>query len=203
MKITKLLAGTLMLVSLISCKMSRNVQKNSSQVDSTATSSKDVTKGTQIYQQQEKKKLDNSFANGQNKYQRQTVNYQFIPDTTGKNKGNITGLLPSELERRLTGITVTTEQGTQDVQTGKATQEQTGWTNAIKDTFASGEKKSAALNKVEAAKHIAATRKVGSFSWWLIILILLILFIIWKRKSIIGLLRWMWDVIKYGMPNTP
>jgi hypothetical protein len=106
MKALKLIAGILMLISLNGCKTFRDLQKHSSRADSTATSSKEVTKETTLLQQRKKNRMDSSHTSEQNKYQRQTVSYQFATDAN--NKGNVPALLPSLLEQRLTGITVIT-----------------------------------------------------------------------------------------------
>lgn len=171
-----------LLLIMASCKVDRNVQKSTFRTDSTAISSKEVAKGTTTLQQNKNSRLDSSHANGQNKYQRQTVSYQFAPDT-GRNKGNGIGLFPPVLENRLTGITVTTEQGTQDMQTGSLTRQNSDGLSIAKDSTKSAEKKSVILNTTQAAKHTNKSSR-GSW-WWLILLIAVIVLVIRKRKQIL------------------
>lgn len=196
MKLKKLLYAPLLLVVLNSCKTHREVQKNSSHVETNAESSKETAKGTATLQQNKINRLDSSHAIGKNTYQRQTVNYHFTPDTNGsKAKG---------LENRLTGITVTTEQGTQALQTDNFTRQNTDLLNMASDSIKSLEKKSSSRNSTEAAKHTDTTRKVGGFWWWLIIIIILIvLIIIWKGNPIVLLIRRIRKFLKDGMPNSP
>lgn len=197
MKLKKLLYAPLLLVVLNSCKTHREVQKNSSHVETNAESSKQTAKGTATLQQNKNNRFDSSHAIGQNTYQRQTVNYQFAPDTNGsKAKG---------LGNRLTGITVTTEQGTQATQTGSLIRQNTDLLNVTSDSIKSVEKKSSSQNSTAAAKHTNTTRKLGGFWWWLIIIIVLIvLAVIWKNNPIVRLIGWLRKVKKDGMPpNSP
>jgi cobalamin biosynthesis Mg chelatase CobN len=204
MKVTKLLYAPLLIMALNSCKVHKEVQKNSSRVDSTTTSSKEVAKGTSLLQQNKNNRLDSSHTSGKNKYQRQTVSYQFAPDTN-RNKGNGTGLFPPALENRLTGITVTNEEGTQATQTGSLTRQNTDLLNIAKDSSKSEEKKSSVLNKAQEEQHSKTTRTGGWFPWWLILLIIaLILLAVWKGRPIVLFIRAVIRLLRNGMPpNTP
>lgn len=204
MKVRKLLFAPLLLMALNSCKVHKEVQKNSSRVDSTATSSKDITKGSTLLQQNKNNRLESSHTIGQNQYQRQTVNYQFAPDSN-RNKRNGTGLFPSALENRLTGITVTTEQGTQATQTGSVTRQNSDGLSMAKDTLTSGEKKSSVLNKAQEERQSKTTRTGGWFPWWLILLIVaLILLAVWKGRPIVLFIKAVIKLLRNGMPpNTP
>src|ERR1044072_6200935 len=66
-----------LLLIMASCKVQRNVQKNRLQVDSTATRSERIVNVAKISQQASKSRRDSSYKNMQDKYQRQTVIYQF------------------------------------------------------------------------------------------------------------------------------
>lgn len=188
----------LLVVALNSCKVHREVQKQSSHVDSTATSSKEVAKGSAFLQQFQNNRLDSSHTNGQNIYQRQIIAYQFAPDTNGRKV--------NELENRLTGITVTTEHGTQAMQTGTLTRQNTDLLNIAKDSSKSGEKKNTVVKKAADAKQSVTTRRVGS-SLWLIILLLIIAAVIvlwkWKGRQIVAFIKAVRKVLKDGMPSTP
>src|ERR1700743_2467394 len=141
MKVTKIIGGLLMLMAFNSCKVHREVQKTSSRVDSTGTSSKEVAKGSAFLQQGKNDRVDSSHTSGQNKYQRQTVSYQFALDTNSTNKANSTDLFIPALENRLTGITVTTEEGAQATQTGNVTRQNTDVLSMAKDSIKGVEKK--------------------------------------------------------------
>lgn len=203
MKITTLLYGVFMWLSFTGCKVHREVQKNSSRVDSTATSSKEVAKGSTLLQQNKNNRLDSSHTSGKNKYQRQTVSYQFAPDTN-RNKGNGTGLFPPTLENRLTGITVTNEEGTQATQTGSLTRQNTDLLNIAKDSSKSEEKKNTVVNKAQEERQSKTTRTGGTFPWWLIVLIILIVLAVWKGRPIVLFIRAVIRLLRNGMPpNTP
>lgn len=187
----------LLVFTLNSCKVHREVQKQSYRVDSTATSSKEVATGSTLIQQSQNSKFDSTRTNGQNKYQRQTVTYNFTPDT-GAKKAN-------GLQNRLTAITVTTEQGTQAVETASLTRQNSDGLSMAKDTLTSGEKKSSAVSIAQEARQSETTRTGFYFPWWLILLIIaLIVLAVLKGRPIIALIRWIRKVIKDGMPpNSP
>lgn len=196
MKVTKLLLAILLPVMLNSCKVHRQVQKSTSRTDSTATSTSTTTQAAQLYQQLQSKRLDSSRTSGQSAYQRQTITYNFTPDT-GAKKAN-------GLENRLTGITVTTEQGTQATQADNLTRQNTDGLTMAKDTTASQEKKKITTHNVEVAKQSDKQGWFGTLPLWLIILLILIVVLtIWKGKPIVALIAWLRKLRKNGMPNTP
>lgn len=205
MKVTKLLLAILLPVALNSCKVHKEVQKNSSHVDSTATSSKEVAKGSTLLQQHKNNRVESSHTIGQNQYRKQTKTYQFAPDTNNNSKGNGTGLFPPTLEKRLIGITETAEEGTQATQTGSLTRQNTDLLNIAKDSIKSEEKKSSVLNKAQEERQSKTTRTGGWFPWWLILLIIaLIVLAVWKGRPIVLFIRAVIRLLRNGMPpNTP
>lgn len=193
MKATNLLIAILLPVALNSCKVHKEMRTSAASSDSTATSSKGTAKGSTLLQQIKNNTLGISGTIGQNKYQRQTVAYNFTPDTSAKG-----------LQNRLTGITVTNEQGTQATQTGNLTRQSSDLLNVAKDSSTSEEKKNTVVNKTQVEQQSETTRTGGYWPWWLVLLIIvLIALAILKGRPVIDLIGWIRKVKKEGMPNTP
>jgi hypothetical protein len=179
-----------------SCKVQRNIQKNRLQVDSTVARSERIVNMVKLRRQASKNRVDSSYNNRQDEYQRQTVIYQFarytgspanyVEDTISDMPVNI----PKTLHNRLTQITVTTEKGKQATQTGNISNHTTDWLSVKQDSTSKEKQEDITLTKKQEAKETEKT-STGTFAGWIWALFAL-LFIggvldAWKGWGIVGL----------------
>jgi hypothetical protein len=167
MKITKLLAGLIMLVALISCRTQKGTQTNFSQVETTTESSKQTLKGRELLQQVNNSQLDTSNTNEQSDYEIESVTLQYPAlDSNGKKIGNVT-------------YTVTKEKGKKVKKESKTSKQTAKENTTVKEKETSDQKSKAVSDSTGKNKNRNTIRTGGGGgSFWLTVIIIVIVLVI-------------------------
>lgn len=161
------------------CKVHKDIEKSKSHVDSTGIKSDKLANIASLHQHTLDSSRFASFANSQAGYQRQTFSIQFASLSNGQraNAGSDTTTalvnaagsylagLPTSMLDRITGLTVTTETGKEEKQSGSAANQNRERVTDGRDSLNRQGQQSTSLSKDDQASTKKVDKTGLSLSW--------------------------------------